>query len=91
VAKRCEDGIGAGVGDRRGLFSGVPPDLIQGTDMIPLLHEGDTDEGSDAFEKSEQTPKKFPVVSIAFTGLILAQVVDPATAQAILSLVTGTG
>jgi hypothetical protein len=30
-------------------------------------------------------------VFIAFAGLVLTQVVDPATAQAILSLITGTG
>jgi len=35
--------------------------------------------------------KIFLAVFTVFAGLILAQIVDPATAQRILSLITGTG
>lgn len=51
----------------------------------------DTDAVLEAFGKNEQVRKVFWAVFIAFAGLVLAQVVDPATAQAILSLITGTG
>ena len=51
----------------------------------------DTDAVLEAFGKNEQARKVFWAVFIAFAGLVLAQVVDPATAQAILSLITGTG
>lgn len=51
----------------------------------------DTDAVLEAFGRNEQAKKVFWAVFIAFAGLILAEVVDPATAQAIISLITGTG
>jgi hypothetical protein len=51
----------------------------------------DTDAVLEAFGRNEQAKKVFWAVFIAFAGLVLAQVVDPATAQTILSLITGTG
>ncbi len=45
----------------------------------------------EAFGRNEQVKKVFWAVFIAFAGLVLAQVVDPAMAQAILFLITGTG
>ncbi len=50
----------------------------------------DTDAVLETFGRNEQVKKVFWAVFIASAGLVLAQVVDPATAQAILSLITGT-
>jgi hypothetical protein len=51
----------------------------------------DTDAVLEAFGRNEQLRKVFWAVFIAFAGLVLAQVVDPATVQAILSLIVGSG
>jgi hypothetical protein len=44
-----------------------------------------------AFGKSEQVKKVFWTLFIAMTGLVLAQVVDPATAQQVVGMITGMG
>jgi hypothetical protein len=59
--------------------------------IIRSAMKADTDAVLGAFGKNEQAKKVFWAVFIAFAGLVLAQVVDPATAQAILSLITGGG
>jgi len=51
----------------------------------------DTDAVLEAFGRNEQAKKVFWAVFTIFAGLVLAQIVDPATAQRILSLITGTG
>ena len=43
------------------------------------------------FGRNDQFRKVFWAVFIALAGLVLAQVVDPATAQEILRLLAGTG
>lgn len=57
--------------------------------LIRYAMKADTDAVMEAFGKNEQVKKVFWTVFIALAGLVLAQVVDPATAQAILSLITG--
>ncbi|WP_292349874.1 hypothetical protein [Methanoregula sp. PtaU1.Bin006] len=45
----------------------------------------------DAFGKNEQVKKVFWTFFISMAGLVLARVVDPATAQQIVGLITGIG
>jgi hypothetical protein len=51
----------------------------------------DTDTIIRLFEKNEQVKKVFWTVFIILAGFIVAQVVDPLTAQEILRVITGTG
>lgn len=51
----------------------------------------DTDTIIRLFGKNEQVKKVFWTVFIILAGFILAQVVDPVTAQEILHVITGTG
>ncbi len=44
-----------------------------------------------AFGKNEQVKKVFWTMFVAMAGIILAQVVDPATAQQVVGLITGAG
>ena len=44
-----------------------------------------------AFGKNEQVKKVFWAVFAAVTGLVLARVVDPVTAQQIVGIITGMG
>jgi hypothetical protein len=53
--------------------------------------DADTDAVLDAFGKNEQVRKVFWALFIATAGLVLAQVVDPVTAQKIVGILTGTG
>ena len=48
----------------------------------------DTDAAIDAFGKNEQVKKVFWVLFVAMAGLVLAQVLDPATAQQIVGIIT---
>ncbi|MFA5269374.1 MAG: hypothetical protein WC379_15510 [Methanoregula sp.] len=57
--------------------------------LIRYAMKSDTDDVLDAFGKNEQVKKVFWTFFIATAGLVLAQVVDPATAQEILRLLTG--
>jgi len=59
--------------------------------LIRSAMKADTDAVLEAFGRNEQVKKVFWAVFIAFAGLVLAQVADPAMAQKILSLITGTG
>jgi hypothetical protein len=45
----------------------------------------------EAFGKNEQVKKVFWTLFIAMAGLVLARVVDPATAQQVVALFTGMG
>ena len=59
-----------------------------------LIRKGmstDTDTIILLFGKNEQVKKVFWTVFIVLAGFVLAQVVDPATAQEILRLLSGTG
>jgi len=51
--------------------------------------KADTDAVLDAFGKNEQTQKVFWALFTATAGLVLAQVVDPATANSIAGMITG--
>jgi len=51
----------------------------------------DTDAVIDAFGKNEQVKKVFWTVFIGMTGLVMARVVDPVTAQQVVGIITGMG
>jgi hypothetical protein len=51
----------------------------------------DTDRIIQLFGKNEQVKKVFWSVFIVLAGFVLAQVVDPVTAQQIVGILTGTG
>jgi hypothetical protein len=59
--------------------------------IIRLAMKTDTETILDVFGKNEQIRKVFWTVFAALAGLVLAQVLDPATAQEILRLLTGFG
>ena len=59
--------------------------------LIRQAVKTDTETILSLFGKNEQFGKVFWTVFIALAGLVLAQVVDPATAQEILRLLTGMG
>jgi hypothetical protein len=48
----------------------------------------DTEAAIDAFGKNEQVKKVFWVLFVAMAGLVLARVLDPATAQQIVGIIT---
>ena len=58
--------------------------------IIRYAMKADTDAVLEAFGKNEQTKKVFWALFIATAGLVLAEVVDPVTAQQILAVITGT-
>jgi hypothetical protein len=60
------------------------PKLIQ-TAML-----SDTDAILDTFGKNEHMKKVFWAVFSALAGIVLAQVLDPATAQQVVGIITGT-
>lgn len=51
--------------------------------------KADTDAVLDAFGRNEQMKKVFWALFAATAGLVLAQVVDPVAAQAILAAIAG--
>jgi hypothetical protein len=51
----------------------------------------DTAEAISAFGKNEHVRKVFWALFLALAGLVLARIVDPATAQAIVGIITGMG
>jgi len=53
--------------------------------------EADTDAAIEAFGKTEQVKSVFWTLFISMAGLVLARVVDPATAQQIVGLIRGMG
>jgi hypothetical protein len=59
--------------------------------LIRQAMKTDTEQILTLFGKNEQFRKVFWAVFIALAGLVLAQVVDPVTAQEIIRLIAGTG
>jgi hypothetical protein len=57
--------------------------------LIRSAMKADTDAVLDAFGKNEQTRKVFWALFTATAGLVLAQVVDPGTAQSIAGTIAG--
>jgi len=53
--------------------------------------KADTAAAIEAFGKNEQVKKVFWTFFIGMAGLILARVVDPATAKQVVGLITGMG
>ena len=56
--------------------------------VIRLGMKTDTDAVINAFGKNEQLKKVFWALFVAMAGLVLAQVLDPATAQQIIGIIT---
>jgi hypothetical protein len=59
--------------------------------LIQRAMKADTDAAIEAFGKNEQVKKVFWTFFISMAGLVLGRVVDPATAQQIVGLITGMG
>jgi len=57
--------------------------------LIRYAMKADTDAVLEAFGKNEQVKKVFWALFIATAGLVLAEVVDPVLAQAVLAAITG--
>jgi hypothetical protein len=57
--------------------------------LVRYAMDADTDAVLDAFGKNEQVRKVFWTLFIATAGLVLAQVVDPETAQRIVGIIAG--
>ena len=58
--------------------------------LIRQAMKVDTDAVLEAFGRNEQTRKVFWALFVATAGLVLAEVLDPAAAQAVLAAITGT-
>jgi len=59
--------------------------------VIRRAMKADADAVIEAFGKNEQVKKVFWALFAAMAGLVLAQVVDPVTAQQIVGMMTGRG
>ncbi|MCK9581705.1 MAG: hypothetical protein M0Q92_14845 [Methanoregula sp.] len=59
--------------------------------LIQQAMKADTDAAIEAFGKNEQVKKVFWTLFISMAGLVLAEVLDPATAQQIVGIITGMG
>jgi hypothetical protein len=59
--------------------------------LIQQAMKADTDAAIEAFGKNEQVKKVFWTLFISMAGLVLAQVLDPVTAQQIVTIITGIG
>jgi hypothetical protein len=59
--------------------------------VIRRAMKADADAAIEAFGKNEQVKKVFWALFAAMAGLVLAQVVDPVTAQRVIGVITGTG
>jgi len=59
--------------------------------LIQWAMKADTDAAIDAFGKNEHVKKIFWTLFAAMAGLVLARVVDPATAQQVVGIITGMG
>jgi hypothetical protein len=59
--------------------------------VIRRAMKADADSVIDAFGKNEQVKKVFWALFAAMAGLVLAQVVDPVTAQQIVGIITSAG
>ena len=59
--------------------------------LLRAAMKTDTETILELFGKNEQFRKVFWAVFLALAGLVLAQTADPATAQAVLGILTGSG
>jgi hypothetical protein len=59
--------------------------------LIRLAMKADADAAIEAFGKNELVKKVFWALFVAIAGLVLARVVDPATAQHVVGVITGMG
>jgi hypothetical protein len=59
--------------------------------LIQRAMKADADAAIEAFGKNEQVMRVFWTLFVAMAGLVLARVVDPATAQQIVGIITGFG
>jgi hypothetical protein len=59
--------------------------------LIRKAMKADADAAIEAFGKNEHVKKVFWTLFVAMAGLVLAQVVDPATAREIVGIITGMG
>jgi len=59
--------------------------------LIQKGMKADTEAVINAFGKNEQVKKVFWTLFVAMAGLVLARVVDPATAQQVVGMITGMG
>jgi len=59
--------------------------------LLQRAMKADADEVIDAFVRNEQVKKVFWILFISMAGLVLARVVDPATAQQIVGIIAGRG
>ena len=59
--------------------------------LIQRAMKADADAAIEAFGKNEHVRKIFWTVFVAMAGLVLAQVVDPATAREVVGIITGMG
>jgi hypothetical protein len=59
--------------------------------LIQRAMKADTDAAIEAFGKNEQVKKVFWTFFISMAGLVMAQVLDPVTAQQIVWMITGMG
>ena len=59
--------------------------------LIQRAMKADVDVVIEAFGKNEQVKKVFWTFFIGMAGLVLVRVVDPATAQQIVGMITGMG
>jgi hypothetical protein len=53
--------------------------------------KADADAAIEAFGKNEQVKRVFWTLFVAMSGLVLARVVDPATARQVVGMITGMG
>jgi hypothetical protein len=51
--------------------------------------KADTEAAINAFGKNEQVKKVFWTLFVAMAGLVMAQVVDPVTAQQVVGIIMG--
>nr|WP_320160766.1 hypothetical protein [uncultured Methanoregula sp.] len=59
--------------------------------LIQRAMKADTDAAIDMFGKNEHVRKVFWALFVAMAGMVLAQVVDPVTAQHVVGIMTGMG
>jgi hypothetical protein len=59
--------------------------------VIRRAMKADADAAIEAFGKNEQVKKVFWALFAVMAGLVLAQVVDPVTAQRVIGVITGMG
>jgi hypothetical protein len=59
--------------------------------LIQQEMKADMDAAIEAFGKNEQVKKVFWTLFVSMAGLVLARVLDPATAQQVVGMITGMG